>query len=248
MDFGDDFRGKIALVTGAGSGIGKAIAIGLGHAGANVLCVARTESKVEQTAEIIRSHGARAYSASLDVTDPIATAKLAEAIDSRPKGLDIAFLNAGGGAEVCEVVDSDTDRWRYDVELNMFSVFYGIKYFAPLMKKRGGGKIIFTGSGLGHNVREAYSSYCGGKAGARMVARVAAAELAKDNVTVNELVPGPVLTPLTMAGQSQDSKSPAFQNPNEWVKQPEDVVALALSIAALPGKGPTGQIFSLMRR
>lgn len=81
-----------------------------------------------------------------------------------------------------------------------------------------------------------------------MIARVAATELAKDNVTVNELIPGPVVTPLTAANISLDGGGPPFQHPNEWVKQPEDVVALALSMAALPGKGPTGQIFSLMRR
>lgn len=147
----------------------------------------RTESKLEQIAEIIRSHGALADSASLDVTDPITTQKLVEEIDHEHKALDIAFLNAGGGAESSEIVDSDVDRWRYDIELNMFSVFYGIKYFAPLMKKRGGGKIVFTGSGLAQNVRQESSSYCGGKAGARMIARVAAAELAKDNITVNSL-------------------------------------------------------------
>ncbi len=248
MDFAEDFTGKTTLVTGAGTGIGKAIALGLGQAGATVLCTGRTESKVEHTAEIIRSHGAKAWSISLDVTDPVATAALADEIESRHEALDIAYLNAGGHAEIREIVDSDVDRWRYDVELNMFSIFYGIKYFAPLMKKRGGGKIIFTGSGLGHLPRDEYSSYCSGKAGARMIARVAATELAKDNVTVNELIPGPVVTPLTAANISLDGGGPPFQHPNEWVKQPEDVVALALSMAALPGKGPTGQIFSLMRR
>ena len=243
MDFKDDFKGKTALVTGAGSGIGQAIAIGLGQAGATVICVGRTLTKLEETVAAIRSHGAEGHAVSLDVTDAEATAKLAERLDREYTTFDIVYLNAGGGVEVSEIVDSDIDRWRYDIEVNMFSVFYGIKYFSPLMKKRGGGKFIFTGSGLAQNVRPESSSYCGAKAGVRMVARVAAAELAKDNITVNELIPGPTLTPLTM-----NSTGAAFNNPNEWVKQPEDVVDFALSLAVLPGKGPTGQIFSLMRR
>ncbi len=195
MDFREDFTGKTALVTGAGSGIGRAIAVALGQAGAEVICVARTLANIEETAETIKAQSGKAYVAVLDVTDPAATARLAEQLDREHERFDIVFLNAGGGTLTNEIVSSDLDHWRYDVEVNMFSVFYGIKYFAPLMQKRGGGKLIFTGSGLAQNVRAESSSYCAGKAGARMVARVAAAELAKDNITVNELIPGPVLTP-----------------------------------------------------
>ena len=249
MDFADTFPGKTALVTGASSGIGKAIAIGLGKAGAHVICVSRSRSRAGHTARVIQEQGGSSCAAALDVTDPAATATFFEQIDKSGESIAFAYLNAGGHQDLSSIVDSDVEAWQADVTLNMFSVFYGIRYLAPLMKKAGGGRIIFTGSALAHEVHPGNSAYCSSKAGARMIARVAARELAADNITVNELVPGPVLTPLTAARHQVDDKdNPAFGNPVEWIKAPEDVVALALSIAALPGKGPTGQTFSLARR
>jgi 3-oxoacyl-[acyl-carrier protein] reductase len=81
-----------------------------------------------------------------------------------------------------------------------------------------------------------------------MLTRVLAEELVADGISVNELVPGPVITPATEAERRQGDRIAAFETPGEWPKQPEDVVPLALFLAACPAPGPTAQSFSLMRR
>ena len=115
------------------------------------------------------------------------------------------------------------------------------------MKARAGGRIVFLGSGMGHRGAAGHSSYCVGKAGIWMLTRVLAEELMADGISVNELVPGPVITPATEA-ERRESRIPAFEMPGEWPKQPEDVVPLALFLASCPAPGPTAQSFSLMRR
>ena len=101
---------------------------------------------------------------------------------------------------------------------------------------------------MAHYAAEKNSSYCAAKAGARMVARTAAQELMADNITVNEFIPGPTRTLQALDGLTATDKASPFNNPAEWVKDPEDVVDLMLMMAAYPGLGPSGQIFSLARR
>lgn len=241
-------KNKVALVTGAGSGIGKAIAIALGGAGAHVHCVSRTQSDLDETQKIIEAAGGTATAISADVTIPKDVLNVAKQIAAEKRGLNLAFLNAGGNVQKATIVDSDFDEFRRAIDLNLLSVFYGIKTVIPLMREVGGGRIIFTGTAMAHYPTAGRSSYGAGKAGARMVARTAAAELQGENITVNELIPGPVRSRQTMARFNPDEKSNPMNNPNEWVKDPEDVVDLAMFLATSPGKGPTGQIFSLARR
>ena len=101
---------------------------------------------------------------------------------------------------------------------------------------------------MAHYPAEKNSSYCAAKAGARMLANTAAQELMADNITVNEFIPGPTRTLQALNGVTKDNTASPFNNPNEWVKEPEEVVDLMLMMAAYPGMGPTSQIFSLARR
>ena len=240
--------GKTALVTGAGRGIGEAVAKGLAAAGAEVHCVARTSQDIEAVAAAIRGAGGSAHALVADVTSGEAMAEVASRIEAISGGLDIAFLNAGGNTEVASIMDSDPEAWLAAINLNLTSVFLGIRSVVPLMRKRGGGRILFTGSAMGAQPVKRSSSYCAAKGGARMLARVAAMELADDEITVNELVPGPTLTDgVRRRGSLNDPNSP-FNIPNEWVKEPDAIVPLAVLLASYPGKGPTGQVFSLARR
>ncbi len=100
-------------------------------------------------------------------------------------------------------------------------------------------------SGLGHHGRVQQSAYACSKAGLWMLTRVLSDELLGDDISVNEVIPGPVDT--RMAGASSDPSS-VFSIESEWIKSPEDVVPLALFLASHPHPGPTGQSFSLMRR
>ena len=246
-DLYDNLRDKTVLVTGASLGIGAALARRLGESGAYVICAARTQSRIEEVANEICTTGGQARAISTDVTDAAQMQALATAIDAEFGGLDIAFLNAGGNWQKDPIEHSDIEEWKSAVELNLHSVFYGIKFLAPLMRKQGGGRIFITGSAMAHYAAPGNSSYCAAKAGARMVMNTAAQELMADNITINEFIPGPTRTFQALNGIEDDKTSP-FNNPTEWVKDPEDVVDLMMTIAAYPGLGPTRQIFSLARR
>ena len=117
----------------------------------------------------------------------------------------------------------------------------------PYLKARGGGKIITIGSGIGHQGRVGSSAYASSKSGLWMLTRVLAQELWEHNISVNELVPGPVNTRPT-ADSAKRQESSVFAIDSEWIKNPEDVAPLALFLATQPDKGPTAQSFSLIRR
>jgi 3-oxoacyl-[acyl-carrier protein] reductase len=234
-------------VTGASKGIGAAIAKALAANGVKVLCFARGREALKAVVDEINDAGGVAIGhvgdTMLYADVAAASTKLEEAFGA----LDIAFLNAGGNAYPGSILNSDIDKWNTAIELNLNSVYYGIRAFAPLMQRSGGGRIILTGSAMAHLPQAGHSSYCVSKAGARVVARTAALELAEFNISVNELIPGPTVTEQARRAIAEGEASP-FSNPAEWAKEPEDVVPLALMVAAYPGKGPTGQIFSLARR
>jgi len=247
-DLYTNLKGKTALVTGAGLCIGAALSLALGELGANVICASRTQADIDKIAQSIRDDGGTALAVATDVTSAEQTAALAKRIDEEFGGLDIAFLNAGGNWHRATIEDSDIDEWKAAVDLNLYSVLYGIRAVAPLMRKKGGGRIILTGSAMAHYPAEKNSSYCTAKAGARMLANIAAQELMADNITVNEFIPGPTRTLQALNGITKENTESPFNNPAEWVKEPEEVVDLMLMMAAYPGMGPTRQIFSLARR
>lgn len=247
-DYSMQLQGKTALVTGAGKGIGAAIAKGLGACGVSVFCLSRTSRDIEQIAGEISGAGGKAHAVAGDVTKVDDMLRAVNAISEADGALDIVFLNAGANLYRSPIANSEIADWQAALELNLHSVFYGIRAVTPLMKKGGGGRIIFTGSAMAHYTMEDNSSYCAAKAAARMIAKTAALELGAFGITVNELIPGPTLTEQALKGTSQDDPNSPFNNPNEWVKQPEDVVPLALMMAAFPDKGPNGQTFSLARR
>ncbi len=247
-DLYENLRSKSVLVTGAGLGIGAALSRELGRIGAYVICASRTQSRIDEVANSIKESGGRAVAISTDVTSAEQMQSLTKNIDAEFGGLDVAFLNAGGNWQKDSIEQSDIEEWKSAIELNLFSVFYGIKFVAPLMRKKGGGRIILTGSAMAHYAAEKNSSYCAAKAGARMLVNTAAQELLADNITVNEFIPGPTRTFQALNGLTENNKASPFNNPAEWVKEPEEVVDLMLMMAAYPGMGPTSQIFSLARR
>ncbi len=240
--------GKIALVTGAGHGIGEAIAKLYGASGAKVVCAARTVSEIEAVAASIKAGGGDAMAVPCDVTDLDQVKAMMAKIEEAYGGLDVMMANAGGNIHRARVEASDPAGWVDGLNLNVTSAYYCAYAAIPLMKKSGGGRIIFMGSGMGHRGAAGHSSYCVGKAGVWMLTRVLAEEHAAEGISVNEMVPGPVITPATEAERGQGGRIAAFDMPGEWPKQPEEVAPLALFIASCPEPGPTAQSFSFMRR
>lgn len=238
--------GQVALITGGGRGIGRAIAIAYAEAGARVCVTARTSSEIDQVVSEIKLAGGQAFAVTCDVSDRSSVEAMLERTIGEFGRLDILLNNAGGGLERTLVGEDDPDVWQSVVEINLLGTYFCTRAALPHLKADGGGKIINVGSGMGHQPRAKNTSYNVSKAGVWMLTRCLALELWEDGVAVNELIPGPVYTELTADIFPKDQAHPGISS--EWVKAPEDVVPLALMLATQSSKGPTGQSFSLARR
>jgi 3-oxoacyl-[acyl-carrier protein] reductase len=236
--------GKVVVITGAGRGIGKGIAIGFAEQGAKVVCSARTQSQLDETVQTIKQVGGEAIAVQCDVASAESVQNLYTETMSAYGPVDVVIANAGGNFSRASVEDSDSGDWLTTIQVNLMGVYYTAKYAIPHMKVNGG-HIILMGSGLGHRVGDStHSAYSASKAGAWMLVRSLAKELQDYKICVNELIPGVVKTDI-LSGDARPDDSPLNI---EWVKTPADVVPMALFIATQPLLGPTGQSFSLMRR
>lgn len=244
-------KDKVALITGAGRGIGAAIARAYAREGARVACAARSQDELAATVEAIRSEGGDAAALRADVTDAESVRAMYAAAAAAYGGLDIAFLNAGGSVERARIDEGTVEGWRATIDLNLIGAYYCAREAIPYLKARGAGKIFFTGSGMGHRGAKGNSSYAVAKAGVWMLTRVLAQELVEFNISVNEFIPGPVRTRLTRDVETsarESGRDTPFLTNGEWIKRPEDVTDLAVYMAAQPDIGPTAQSYSLMRR
>lgn len=235
-------EGKITVITGASRGIGKGLALGFATHGAQIGCVGRNQSDLESiVAEIARS-GGQATGICADVSNFNEMVAMYQSVIAAYGQVDIVIVNAGGNLDDNDVEHSDVQNWAKTIEVNLIGAYHTVKPAIPLMKENGG-RIIMIGSGLGHRSTENTTAYSSAKAGLWMLTRGLAEELRQYNILVNELIPGPV------ANSRNHGKAPDNSIFNvEWMKQPEDVVPLALFLATQPDSGPTGQSFSLMRR
>lgn len=237
--------GKVAVITGAGRGIGRAIALAYAAAGAAVVCAARTATEITATVQAIEMQGSKGLAVPTDVTQLVAVEQLFQQSADHFGGIDIVVINAGINPDRRTVAESDPAAWRLTLETNLLAPYYCARAALPYLKQRGAGKIIMIGSGMGHR-SGSNSAYACSKAGLWMLTRVLAQEVWQDNISVNELIPGPVETSMTTSADARQGV--AFTTSSEWIKQPDDVIPLALFLATQPDIGPTAQSFSLMRR
>lgn len=247
--------GKVCVVTGAGRGCGRAIAVGLADAGARVCCVARSGKEIESTASSINRTGGRAIAAIADVSDLDSVEGAFERAVTAFEGIDIVVLSHGTASGLGPVDQSEPSEWKRTVEINLVGTYYCARAAIPYLKARGAGKIIIVGSGQGHQPTAATSAYSCSKAGTWALVQALAAELAGFKISVNELLPGNVKTRLydqtfeqVVEMTAKGTVSLAEKRAAEWLKEPKDVVPIAIFMACQPDIGPTAQCFSLMRR
>ena len=250
-DTSKPLAGKVAIVTGAGRGIGRAIAERYAQAGAAVVCSARTDQQLNEVVAQISDSGGQALAVPLDIGVPDAAGTLvAKTLDEFGR-LDILMANAGGVHAFNLAKDIDNTEWQRMVDLNLSAVHYCCTAATEALAADGGGHIVVMGSGQGHRPSEGLAGYCATKAAVAMYVRVLGLELRSKNITVNELVPGPVRTELLagLVNKSMDElHSEEFQIAGDWVKNPEDVAEYAMFLATQPTHGASSQRFSMLRR
>ncbi len=191
---------KVAIVTGASSGIGHATALLFAREGADVIVTGRREAELDALVAKIEADGGRAAAIVGDVKDETLAERLGDAAVTRFGGLDIAFNNAGVTGEVGAVAHLTVQGWRDTLDTNLTGAFLGVKYQAPAMIQRGGGSMIFTSTFVGHTVGfPGTAAYAASKAGLIGLTQALAIELATHNVRVNTIVPGGTDTPANVA-------------------------------------------------
>ncbi|TRO96224.1 SDR family oxidoreductase [Glycocaulis profundi] len=191
-----DFTGKTAIVTGAGSGIGAAVARELARSGALVIVSDLDEGGAGAVAEQIRSEGGRAHVFLADVADYDEMESLTGFAVKQGGGLHLAVNNAGIAGAIAPTAEYPVDGWRKVIEVNLNGVFYGMRHQIPAMLKSGGGSIVNMASILGSVGARGSSAYTASKHAVVGMTKAAAMEYAAQGVRINAVGPAYIDTPL----------------------------------------------------
>ncbi len=229
-----ELAGRVAVVTGASRGIGRAAAIAIAEAGAHIIAIARTQGALEELDDAIRERGGSATLVPLDLTDFEAIDRLGAAIYQRWGKLDILVGNAGILGELTPVTQIDQALWDAVIKINVTANWRLIRSLDPLLRASDAGRAIFLTSGAAHKCTAYWGTYSISKAALEALVRTYAAETVTTAVKVMLLSPGPLATNMrrkAMPGEDQTT-----------LKTPEDLAPHFVTLAS-PTWQESGKIY-----
>lgn len=235
---------QIAVVTGAGRGIGRAIALKFAAEGADVVCVSRTAENSTRVADEVRALGRKAWAVALDVADGAAVAAAAEKILTDAGRVDILVNNAGVTRDGLLMRMSEED-WDTVLDTNLKGAFSFTKAFTRALLKQRSGRIINIASVIGLMGNAGQCNYAASKAGLIGFTKSVARELASRGITVNALAPGFIETDMTSVLKDDIRQMMLKQIPLASFGQAEDIAAAALFLAGTGGRYITGQVLTI---
>ena len=253
-----DLRGKVAVITGGGRGIGRSIALAFARAGADVAICARSTGALSDVQAEIETMGRSCIATTLDIANPQSVGDFCRQIIGDFGKVDVLVNNAGVYLDQGKFADSDPESWWKTVEVNIRGPYLFTRHLLGAMPN--GASIINLSSGKGFSPGQNSAAYHVSKAGLNMLTEGLANELWDRGITVNTLVPGPTATTTLsrqdpLSGVTTEDILEKFTNEPpaglpawERVKHPDEVAQLALQMASYGAGGPTGQVFSLARR
>jgi len=230
-----DLKGKVAIVTGASSGIGRASAKLFARAGAKVVVAARRKAELESLVREIADQGGDAFALAGDVSDEAFAKELVERAEQSYGRLDVAFNNAGTLGEKGSTTGISLDGWNEALKVNLTSAFLAAKHQIPAMLKQGKGSIIFTSTFVGYTVGfPVAAAYAASKSGLIGLTQVLAAEYGPQNIRVNAILPGAVETAMYKAANETAEQQAYLTNLHalKRIASPDELARAALYLAS----------------
>lgn len=235
---------QIAVVTGAGRGIGRAIALKFAAAGADVVCVSRTAENSEKVAAEVSALGRKAWAHAVDVADAASVSAAVEKILAECGRVDILVNNAGVTRDGLLMRMSDAD-WDVVIDTNLKGAFLTTKAFSRTLLKQRSGRIINVSSVIGLIGNAGQCNYASSKAGLIGFTQSCAREFASRGITVNAIAPGFIDTDMTAELKPEQKAEVLKQIPLGRIGQAEDIAEAAIYLAGTSGRYVTGQVLTV---
>lgn len=236
-----DLNGKVAIVTGASSGIGRETAKLFAQQGARLVLAARGAPALEALAREIRADGGNAVALAGDVKDEAFARSLVEKAETLYGGLDIAFNNVGLVGEMGPITELELASWTEVMETNLTSAYLGAKHQIPAMLERGAGSLIFTSTFVGYTAgMPGMAAYAASKAGLIGLTQVLAAEYGSRGIRVNALLPGGTDTPMATFKTADERAFVEGLHALKRIARPEEIARSALYLASEASSFTTG--------